>query len=256
MNTRNWIVVAVALAVAVAAYVSVVLRGESRDLQDTAVILPVSPNVAVPEPTAAAEGWVTRPLDADDLRQSIQARLDPRRLDGFTRQDQRDLAEAAAELINLYRHGDLTEWQSRSERLGLAPTIWLTVDEEDVEQLWRSSRRGLQDAPIDLDGVRVYLRAAGGKPVEAPQLQLSGFQRLRQYPDRERPKPGDVDLATYDGVLAQMVLPTEMRLGRDWGYFRGQLVIYFAKRSDGQWLPVRVGIFGVPGGTGIAVPWI
>ena len=207
--------------------------------------------------TAASEGWVVRPVRGDDLSRTILRRVNPRQVEGFNEADGRAIAAAAAEIIDLYRSGTFADWEARKVRLGLAPQL-THLSRERQARLWNADLHQLREAPLDLQGAKVYLRANGGRAVEAPRQQdrLGGIETWRQYQDGERYKPGDVNLAEYLGPIVEVEVPAELQLTDSSGYVRGVVTLVFAQREDGEWVPVRAGVYGIPNGKGLNAPWI
>ena len=209
--------------------------------------------------TAAAEGWIVRPLNADDLLGGVRRRIDPRSVEGITAQDARAIAESAAEMFNLARHGTLADWQTREKRLGLATMIKTSnLSATDLLKRWEVDHHHMREAPLDLRNISVFLRANGGRGIEAPsdKSRRGGIETWRQYADGERYKPGDVNLAEYKGAIVEVAIPAEMQLFAGDGFIRGGMKIILAEREDGEWVPVRIGVYGIPNEKGMATPWI
>ena len=260
-DRRHLFVAASAVAVgAVALWVVIPGGGGEGDAAGPAAFGEPPPPPVFRQPTAPAE-WVRRPLESRDFAAEVSARLGSHRVDGVNAGDAERIAAAAAEMFNLWRHGDHSDWVARNERLGLAASSLDTA--QDPSYGFEFYHRSMEDAAVDLENATVLLRMNGGQHLERPTMRerMGGRESGRSYRDAAGLKPGDVDIARHTGPIIEVNIPVELKVEKTpeiehGGYIRASLTVILAEREDGEWVPVKVGVYGIPNGVGMNSPWI
>ena len=199
----------------------------------------------VDEATAGRDlGPLTRPEAQTAVAAAVAGQRELRRL---PRAEREAIAQAAVELVELYRAGSFDDFAAWQESKGLPPGRWMADGEGERD--WLRSQKITAGASYDLADVRALLLADGGRA----RAEIDSGGRAQTY--KRNPATtggaGDVDPEGYRGKLVAVVIPMRL-VDKQGDPFLADVAVELARRDgDGEWVPVGVTVAGIPNGIGL-----
>lgn len=163
-------------------------------------------------------------------------------LDTATR---KELAEKAAELLDVHLGGSLEEYREYMQRHGRMYEPMFQWDAARVASDWETRSRTFRDARVDLPGIEWRLRVLNGE-----ELSLNDRPSIIVDP---MAGSGVTPVGSKRATVYELVVPMELA-DIDGNRRSARLGIWFGRQGGGGWKYSRYAVYGLPPGQGVYLP--